>query len=98
MSVAPFRVVSLDATHDRTQFKSGSGPLDRYFQQQVTQDIRRRVDACFIALTNEQRIVGYYTLAAASLLLGDLPPAVVKKLPRYPSMPAVRMGRLAVDR
>lgn len=97
MSVAPFRVVSLDTTHDRLNFKSGSEPLDRYFQQQVTQDVRRRVAACFIALTNEQRIAGYYTLAAASLLLGDLPAAIAKKLPRYPSVPAVRMGRLAVD-
>lgn len=97
MSVAPFRVVSLDAAQDRSQFKSGSEPLDRYFQQQVTQDIRRRVAACFIALSNEQRIAGYYTLAAASLLLGDLPSAIARKLPRYPSVPAVRMGRLAVD-
>jgi ribosomal protein S18 acetylase RimI-like enzyme len=97
MSVAPYRVVRLDATHERTQFKSGSGPLDRYFQQQVTQDIRRRVAACFIAVTNDQRIAGYYTLASASLLLGDLPAAVSKKLPRYPTVPAVRMGRLAVD-
>ena len=97
MSVAPFRVVSLDATQDRTLFKGGSGPLVRYFQQQVTQDIRRRVAACFIALTNEQHISGFYTLAAASLLLSDLPAAVAKKIPRYPSVPAVRMGRLALD-
>ena len=39
----------------------------------------------------------YYTLASASLLLADLPVATAKKLPRYPSVPAVRMGRLAVD-
>jgi predicted GNAT family N-acyltransferase len=31
------------------------------------------------------------------VLLADLPEAVIKKLPRYPSVPAVRMGRLAVD-
>lgn len=97
MTVAPFRVVPLDATLDRTQFKSGSAPLDRYFQQQVTQDIRRRAAACFVAVTNDQRIAGYYTLASTGLLLGDLPATVVKKLPRYPTVPAVRMGRLAVD-
>jgi predicted GNAT family N-acyltransferase len=27
----------------------------------------------------------------------DLPQDLIKKLPRYPSVPAVRMGRLAVD-
>jgi GNAT superfamily N-acetyltransferase len=97
MSSALFRVTSLDAEHDRTTFSCGSPPLDRYLQQQVTQDIRRRVTACFVALASEQHIAGYYTLASASLLLADLPVSVSKKLPRYPTVPAVRMGRLAVD-
>jgi GNAT superfamily N-acetyltransferase len=35
--------------------------------------------------------------ASASLLLADLPASLSKKLPRYPSVPAVRLGRLAVD-
>lgn len=98
MSRAPFLVAPLDATHDRTAFSSGSEPLDRYFQEQVTQDVRRRVTACFVALADGQRIAGYYTLASANLLLSNLPPSIGKKLPRYPTVPAVRMGRLAVDR
>ena len=98
MSVAPFRIVSLEATQNRALFDSGSEPLDRYFQQQVTQDIRRRVTACFVALDLAQRVAGYYTLASASMLLADLPVLTVKKLPRYPSVPAVRMGRLSVDK
>ena len=98
MSVANFRVIPLDTTLDRTTFNSGSAPLDTYFQQQVTQDVRRRVTACFIALTNEHLIAGYYTLAAASVPLSNLPPNIVKKLPCYPLIPAVRMGRLAIDK
>lgn len=97
MSSAPFRVTPLDVKYDRTRFNCGSALLDRYLQQQVTQDIRRRVTACFVALASKQRIAGYYTLASASLLLADLPASVGKKLPRYPTVPAVRMGRLAVD-
>ena len=101
MSDAPFQVALLEASHDRTGFDSGSQALNRYFlQQQVTQDIRRRITACFVALAGDQRdqrIAGYYTLASSSVLLADLPAAVGKKLPRYPSVPAVRMGRLAVD-
>ena len=31
------------------------------------------------------------------MLLSELPADIVKKLPRYPSVPAVRLGRLAVD-
>lgn len=72
--------------------------LKRYLREQVTQDIRRRIAACFVALADGQRIAGYYTLASASLLLADLPDSIGKKLPRYPTVPAVRLGRLAVDR
>ena len=97
MSAPPFRLVLLDTEHDRKRFNSGSPPLDRYLREQVSQDIRRRVAACFVAVTDEQRVAGYYTLASASVALSDLPPETAKKLPRYPSVPAVRMGRLAVD-
>lgn len=97
MSDTTFRLVPLDATHDRSQFTSGSLPLDGYLRKQVSQDIRRRVTACFVALTDEQHIAGYYTLASASILLSDLPADVGRKLPRYPTVPAVRMGRLAID-
>jgi len=98
MSAPPFRLAPLDAAHERGRFDCASEPLNRYFREQVSQDVRRRVAACFVALAEGQRIAGYYTLASASLLLADLPASMGKKLPRYPTVPAVRMGRLAVDR
>ena len=98
MSDNLFRVVPLDHGHDRGKFTSGFEPLDRYFRERVTQDIKRRVTACFVALSADGRIVGYYTLASASVFIGDLPAELTRKLPRYPSIPAVRMGRLAVTR
>lgn len=97
MSRAPFQLAPLDTTHDRTGFNSDSEPLNRHLREQVTQDIRRRVAVCFVALADGQRIAGYYTLASASLPLSELPDSIGKKLPRYPTVPTVRMGRLAVD-
>lgn len=97
MSSVPFRISVLDPDADRSAFNCGVEALNRYFQQQVTQDIRRRVAACFVAVTEDDRIAGYYTLATASVLLTDLPKNIGKKLPRYPSVPTVRMGRLAID-
>ena len=97
MSRAPFLLKPLDAAHERAAFDCERQALNRYLREQATQDIRRRVAACFVALDDAQRIAGYYTLASASLLLADLPPGIGKKLPRYPTVPAVRMGRLAVD-
>lgn len=97
MSDTTFQISPLDAYYDRFAFSYDFKPLNRYLREQASQDIRRRVAACFVALTDEQRIAGYYTLASASLLLVDLPASICKKLPRYPTVPAVRMGRLAVD-
>lgn len=92
------RIEPLDPALDRSGFHSGALALDRYFQQQVTQDVRRRVTACFVAKTiADGRLAGYYTLASSSVLLNSLPAPLAKKLPRYPSVPAIRMGRLAVD-
>ncbi|HEX5422811.1 MAG TPA: GNAT family N-acetyltransferase, partial [Candidatus Acidoferrales bacterium] len=43
-------------------------------------------------------IAGYYSLSQFSVKLGDLPPGMARKLPRYPVVPASLIGRLAVDK
>lgn len=98
MKQPAFRVQALDASQDRTTFCCGVPQLDHYFQQQVGQDMRRRYASCFVALDGGQQIAGFYTLASSSMLLSGLPTSIAKKLPRYPTVPTVRMGRLAVGR
>ena len=95
---APFRIEVLGPAQDRAGFSCGVDALDRYFREQVTQDMRRRATACYVAIDEaEGKIAGFYTLAAGSVLLTDLPPELAKRLPRYPSVPVARLGRLAVD-
>jgi len=97
LSRPPFGIEAL-GKQDRSRFTCGSEPLDRYFHTQVSQDIRRRVTACYIALEQDSgRIAGFYTLSASQIAVGDLPEGIRHKLPRYPAVPAVRLGRLAVD-
>jgi len=95
---APFSIVSLGEMDSDRVIKTGSIALDRYLREQASQDMRRRIAYCFLALTNDKQIAGYYTLSAGSALLNDLQQNIIKKLPRYPSVPIVRMGRLAVDK
>lgn len=97
MSSPPLRVVAFDSIYDRSAFDCGLDALNRYLREQVTQDIRRRVAACFVALADDRHVVGYYTLATASVPLTGLPADIARKLPRYEAVPAIRMGRLAVD-
>lgn len=96
---APFAVEALGPGHHRATFSSGVEALDRYFREQVTQDVRRRVTACYVALeVATGTVAGYYTLAAAGVPLAKMPQQLIKRLPRYPSVPVARLGRLAIDK
>lgn len=95
----PFRIEALDSSHNRQEFNCGVSALDRYFRERVTQDIRRRATACYVAVeAATAKIAGYYTLAAGGVALAGLPAPMIRKLPRYPSVPVAWLGRLAVAR
>lgn len=94
----PFVIEVLGRDHDRSGFSCGVDALDRYFREQATQDVRRRASSCYVAIdTSLGKIAGYYTLAAAGVPLAEMPEKLAKRLPRYPSVPVARLGRLAVD-
>ena len=96
---AAFRLEVLGAGHARDGFACGVEALDAYFTRQASQDVRRRASACFVAVeASTGKVAGYYTLAAGGVPLTDLPVALIKRLPRYPSVPVARVGRLAVDK
>ena len=96
--------IELLARHKRDNFACGSPELDSYLRERAAQDMRRRVASCFVALDDSGddsgddagAIAGYYTLAATSLVLDQLADERAKRLPRYPAIPAVLLGRLAV--
>ncbi len=92
------RVEALGSQHDRSGFESGAEPLDRYFRTQAGQDARKNMAAPFVLVLPDGMIAGYYTLSSTSVQLVELPEKTVRKLPRYPLVPATLLGRLAVDR
>jgi ribosomal protein S18 acetylase RimI-like enzyme len=95
---ARFRIEVLAPEHDRAGFTCGSDALDRYLREQASQDMRRRTNACCVAIDAQlNAVAGYYTLAAGSVPLTDLSETMAKKLPRYPLVPVARLGRLAVS-
>jgi GNAT superfamily N-acetyltransferase len=96
---ARYRIEPLDTIHGRANFASGSADLDRYFRQQAGQDQRRHVAAVFVAVDMQlaEVVAGFYTLSATSVEVTALPPKVAARLPRYPLLPAILLGRLARD-
>ena len=92
------QVEPLAGRHDRTGFTCGVENLDRYFQTQASQDVRRKANAVFVLVgpSAPVKVLGYYTLCATALAQGDVPEAACKHIPRYPLVSATLIGRLAV--
>lgn len=91
-----FAIEPLTKAHDRSDFACGNDRIDHYFRKTVSQDIRRNYATCFVACElATQRVAGFYTLSSSNVPLTEVPEALAKKLPRYPSVPAVLIGWLA---
>lgn len=91
-----FITINFDRAIERSGFDCKHHPaLNTYIGQQAGQDERRNVSRTFMYVEGIT-LLGYYTLANASVALCDLTDAHKKGMPRYP-MPAVLLSRLAVD-
>ena len=88
----------LDKKHDKTFFSCGVAALDQYLKTQASQDIKKNVAITYV-LTQRgiEQILGFYTISSIGIFPGELPDDVTKKLPRYPVLPGILLGRLAVD-
>lgn len=73
--------------------------LDNYFQYQISQDIKRKLTACFVLNDDKQNSVkAFYTLSNSAIPQTRIPAFFQKKLPpSYSYLPATLLGRLAVD-
>ncbi len=95
--MANWIISRLEQKHDRSAFSCGKAPLDAYLQTLVSQYEKRRLGRTYVATeADSTRVAGYYTLASGSIGLSILTENVRKKLPKHP-VPAIHLGRLAVD-
>ena len=83
---------------DRSQFDCGYQSLNNYILHQVSQDIRKRLTACFVLVDEAHTVKGYYTLASHSIPQQEVPFQYAKQIPEaYKAVPVTLLGRLAVD-
>jgi len=93
------KIELLDKTHIRNDFDCGHPSLNHYIKAQASQDVKRDISVCYVLADSVEKVVaGYYTLSSHSVLLGDLPESISKKLPKsYKDIPTALLGRLAVS-
>ncbi|EKD70202.1 MAG: hypothetical protein ACD_46C00603G0001 [uncultured bacterium] len=60
--------------------------------------MKKSVSVTHVLTTADQhQVLGYYTLSSIGISPGELPESVIKKLPRYPTLPGILIGRLTRD-
>ena len=84
---------------NRQDFDCGVDSLNAYLKKYAWQNFKKNVGVTILTFERGKRnkILGYYTVSMAQIDFEHLPPELSKGLPRYP-VPAMRIGRLAVNR
>jgi predicted GNAT family N-acyltransferase len=82
--------------HVRKAFKSGVAELDNYLHCFAAQQSKKSIAVVRVLVNtkNPTEILGYYSLSAAQIDVGQMDAQTQKMLPRYP-VPCFRLGRLA---
>lgn len=78
-----------------SKFDCGAEELNLYLKRFAKKNDKLGVGKTYVLLESSPAL-GFYTLSMAQIEFKALPKASQAKLPRYP-IPAVRIGRLAID-
>lgn len=92
----PQRPRPIEPSDNTSDFDSGEDGLDRYLADRALTNHLADLGRCYVcADADTGKILGYYTLSAVAVEHADLPGKVRRNAPN--PVPAVRMGRLAID-
>jgi len=85
----------LDKTHNRKAFECEEQQLTDYIKKQVSQDIKKKLAVCFVAIDSDINVIGYYNLSSESLGREQIPDKYLRKVPQNYNAPVILLGRLA---
>jgi GNAT superfamily N-acetyltransferase len=90
---------TLHSKHNRKTFSCGKPSLDNYFLRQASQDTKRKLSVCFVHVDEGTGLISaFYTLSSNSISKEYIPSEFASKLPKsYASIPAILIGRFAID-
>ncbi|HEY8547584.1 MAG TPA: GNAT family N-acetyltransferase [Acidimicrobiales bacterium] len=89
----------IDAAFDTATFECGEPALDRWLRRHaVANQVTGRSRTFVVRAVPDGRIAGFYCLSTAVVEFAQVTARVAAGLPRHEPVPAVLLGRLAVDR
>ncbi len=103
MSDAPPRIRPIQPADPSCGFRSGTRPLDDYFERHALANDRGDIGRAYVLAASPAdtdaglpAVLGFYTLNMAAVSSRAAASALSRRLPRYP-LPVALIGRLAVD-
>lgn len=99
MTLPAWHEEPISATHDRNTFDCGDAVLNTFLRHHARQSHERGGAKTFLAIVDDDRkpILGFYSLAPASVVYESAPVLIKRGLARH-DVPVFRLARLAVDR
>ena len=98
MAVPAWHEEAITRKHDRTAFDCGDAELNVFLMRYARQSHDQGAAKTFLAIDDKTRaVLGFYSLAPASLAYHRAPEAVQRGLARH-EVPGFRLARIAIDR
>ena len=93
---AGYRLEPLRSTHRRAAFRSGQAQVDDWLARSALQAQGKHLSATKVLVGPADSLAGFYTLATAQVDFKDLPPEIMRQLPRR-ALPVAVLAWLGVD-
>ena len=87
--------VPITAAHDTSLFNCRHDSLNQWLRRRALSNASSGATRTYVVCAENQRVVGYYALAAGSLDVESAPTRLRRNMPD--PLPVVVLGRLAVD-
>jgi ribosomal protein S18 acetylase RimI-like enzyme len=93
------RVEPLDrGKHDRAAFSCGVDRLDNFIKRTAANQADEDFTKVYVAIEPpSNQVLGYYSLSAHVIDVESLPESDRKRMPRYPTIPAIYLSMIAVN-
>lgn len=87
----------LDKLQDRSSFDCEVEPLNAYLKKYALQNQKKDAARTYVLTTEENQVIGYYTLVFGSVSVEETSPEISAGLGKYP-IPIILLARLAIDK
>ncbi len=91
-----YSIELLGKQHQRKDFDCGQTDLNDFIKLYALQQQKRNQNKTYVAYTDTQQVIGFYSLNVGAISFEEMPPDMQKRLARYP-VPTLYVGHFAVD-